>query len=75
MRVLCYLHLDGEEESMDDKLHSILAQMEFQYVVRSWDLKGVPFRTYLYVPEQHPQLGTVFHEREDEGHVFKVSSI
>ncbi|XP_064389547.1 uncharacterized protein LOC135337544 isoform X2 [Halichondria panicea] len=62
---------DGESESLDDKLRSILAQMEFTHVVRSWDQKGVPFRTYIYVPEEHPELGTVFHEREDEGHVYK----
>ena len=67
------LYLDGESESLDDKLRSILAQMEFTHVVRSWDQKGVPFRTYIYVPEEHPELGTVFHEREDEGHVYKVN--
>lgn len=40
--------------------------------VRSWDKKGVPFCSYLYVPETRPILGTEFHQREDEGHVFKV---
>ena len=63
---------DDEEETFEDKLRSILAQMEFQHVVRSWDRKGVPFRTHMYVPEIHPVLGTEFHEREDEGHIFKV---
>ena len=69
---ILFTHVDGEEESLTDKLRSILAQMEFTYVVRSWDQQGVPFRTYLYVPEVHPNLGNVSHEREDEGHVYKV---
>ena len=29
-------------------------------------------RCYLYVPEVHPDTGTVLCEREDEGHVLKV---
>ena len=70
-----FTHVDGEEESLTDKLHSILAQMEFTYVVRSWDQQGVPFRTYPYVPEVHSNLGKLFHEREDEGHVYKVHVI
>lgn len=32
----------------------------------------MPFRTYMYVPEIHPFTKKEFHEREDEGHVFKV---
>ena len=47
--------------------------MEYTYQVRSWDEKGVPFRTHLYVPENHPITGNEFHEREDEAHVFKVN--
>ncbi len=48
-------------------------QTTIQYErIKSWDAKGVPFSTYMYVPEEHPVLKTVFHEREDEGHVFKV---
>ena len=34
--------------------------------------EGVPFRSYLYVPEVHDITGDFFLEREDEGHVFKV---
>ena len=41
-------------------------------MVKSWDAQGVPFSTYLYVPEEHPITKATFHEREDEGHVFKV---
>ena len=62
----------GEVETLDDQLRSILAQWENCYQVCLWDEKGVPFRTFMYVPEIHPVLGTEFHEREDEGHVYKV---
>ena len=37
-----------------------------------WNAKGVPFQTFMYVPEVHPLSHKEFHEREDEGHVFKV---
>ena len=62
----------GKTESRIDMLRSILAQLEYQYRVRKWDSEGVPFCTYLYVPEVHHITGEVFLEREDEGHVFKV---
>ena len=46
--------------------------MEYTHNIEYWEKRGVPFRTHMYVPEVHPiTLGT-FHEREDEGHVFKV---
>ena len=32
----------------------------------------MPFRSHIYVPEIHPVTECEFHEREDEGHVFKV---
>ena len=48
--------------------------MDYRYHVCLWDEKGVPFCTFMYVPEIHPVLGTEYHEREDEGHVFKVIS-
>ena len=67
-----YTFETGEDETFGDKLRSVLAQMEFKYIIRSWDSKGVPFQTYMYVPEIHPILSKEFHEREDEGHVFKV---
>ena len=63
---------DGVEERVIDKLRSILAQFEYQYQVCLWDSTGVPFRTYLYVPENHPLAGKEFHEREDFAHVLKV---
>ena len=54
-------------------MRSVLAQLEFAHNIKSWDEQGVPFRTHLYVPEVHPLTGVEFCEREDEGHVFKVS--
>ena len=53
-------------------MKSILAQMDFTHRIRQWADQGVPFRTHLYVPEVNPDSGEEFHEREDEGHVFKV---
>lgn len=61
-----------EEEDTADKLRAILSQFDFASTVWSWDDRGVPFCTRLYVPEEHPITRSVFHEREDEGHVFKV---
>ena len=54
-------------------LQSILAQLEFTHLVKEYDESGVPIRTHLHVPEVHQDTKTVFLEREDEGHVLKVS--
>ena len=62
----------GEKETPSDKLRSILAQLEYKHEVRTWNSKGVPFQSFTYVPEVHPLSHKEFHEREDEGHVFKV---
>ena len=62
----------GKTESLKDKLHSILAQLEYQHRLKQWEECGVDFRTYLYVPEVHPETQDVFYEREDEAHVLKV---
>ena len=48
--------------------------MEYVYKICKWDSElGVPFQTHMYAPEKHPMTQKDFHEREDEGHVFKVS--
>lgn len=70
--LLFYVNVDKTETSM--MLRAILAQREFTYIVNEWHRKGIPFRDHLYVPEVHPDTGVEFCEREDEGHVFKVSS-
>lgn len=53
-------------------VRSILAQFEYRYQINLWESKGVPFRTYMYVPEIHPLTKEEFHEREDFAHVLKV---
>ena len=72
MYVHAYLSYIGEDETRIQQLRSILAQLEFQFQVCQWEDSGIPFRQHIYVPEIHPITGQVFHEREDEGHVFKV---
>ena len=59
----------GEKEDEEGMLHSILAQVEYSYQICKWDDAGMPFRTYMYVPEI---TGSEFHEREDFAHVLKV---
>ena len=67
--------LVGREETTLEKLRSILAQLEYRYLVEHWEMKGVPFRSHLHVPEVHPLTGLMFCEREDEGHVSKVLTV
>lgn len=61
-----------QQETRVDKLRSILAQLEFAYVVSDFDQRGVLFRTHLHVPEVHPITGHSWYEREDPAHVLKV---
>lgn len=65
----------GKSETKGDKLRSILAQLEYVYQIDYWESQGVPFRSHVHVPECHPITGTLFCEREDEGHVFKVHDL
>jgi len=53
---------------------SILAQYHYAYIIKSFEAKGVMFRMYMYVPENHPETNEVFYEREDEAHLIKVTS-
>ena len=69
---VCTLHV-GVTESFDDQLRSILAQLEYVYIISKYEDSGVPFRTHLYVPEVHPATSQVFYEREDEAHLLKVN--
>ena len=68
------VYTERPEETDEDKLRSILAQLEFSHNVHEYDSNGVPFRYHLYVPEIHPISGTEHHEREDDAHVLKVTS-
>ena len=52
----------GKSERLVDKLKSFLAQFEFAYQVHEWEAKGIPFSTYLYVPELHPETQMHFCE-------------
>lgn len=72
MRMIYCLNSTGRSETEREMLCSILAQLEYQHQIMEWEARGVPFRSHAYVPEVHPLTETVFHEREDEGHVFKV---
>ena len=65
-------NFQGKDEDDTSILRSILAQLEYSHQIRSWDDKGVPFRTYMYVPEVHSVTKCEFHEREDFAHVLKV---
>ena len=61
----------SDEEEVDvDKLQSILAQLEFQYSVESWE-EEFHF-SHLHISEVHPMTNILFCEREDEGHVVKI---
>ena len=64
----------GKDETTVEKLWSIMAQLEYTYQINSWHAKGVPFKHHVYIPEVHPTTGIEFCERENEGHVFKVST-
>ena len=68
-----YALCSGKSETDVEVLRSILAQLEFSWLVCDYDDRlGVPFRHRLYVPEIHPITKEPFCEREDEAHVLKV---
>ena len=67
-------HSADHDESYTEMLRSILAQLEYKYQILLWESRGVPFRTYIYVPETHPITGKEYHEREDFAHLLKVMS-
>lgn len=71
------LIVGATNETKAEKLRSILAQMEFTYVICSYHEKGIPFRHHLYVPESVPndQVDYPYHEREDSAHILKVCTI
>ena len=69
-----FLFITGTNQEREiDMLRSILAQMEFCYTVRQYDERGIPLRTHLHIPENHPDSGMTFLERD--GHVLKVYPI
>ena len=58
-----HLSLESRDETMEEKLRSILAEMDYTRTVQKWDDQGVPFRSYIYVPEVHPITNTIFMRR------------
>ena len=60
------------QEGLKEKLRFIMAQFEFQHILKQWEERGVNFRMYMYVPEIYPETRDYFCEREDEAHVLKV---
>ena len=63
----------GKSESItDNRMRSILAQLEFKYRILERERQGVPFREYIYVPKIHPVTQQVYFETEDEPHVFNI---
>ena len=49
--VICNIFVHaGQSETDTDKLCSILAQLEYQYLIGDWEAQGVPFKSQLYVP-------------------------
>ena len=62
----------GKTEDFEDQLRSVLAQFHFSHDVKQFEAKGVPFQSYLYVPEKHPVTNDTFFKREDEAHLIKV---
>lgn len=74
MFIILHTHV-GVSESFDDQVRSILAQLEYKHTVYMYEERGVPFRTYMYVPEVHPVTNATFYEREDDAHLLKVKHL
>lgn len=72
--IILHTHV-GVSESLDDQMRSILAQLEYKHTISMYEEKGVPFRTYMYVPEVHPATSATFYECEDDAHLLKVKDI
>ena len=64
----------GKSETVVEKLKSVLSQLHYKYLILLYEAKGVDFRSHVYVPDIHPITKMEFHDREDEGHVYKVQS-
>lgn len=62
----------AEQPKETHKDKSILSQLEYSQQELEFDIAGVPFCTYMYVPEVHPITHDEYHEREDDAHVLKV---
>ena len=72
MAIIISTNITGKDETLVEKLCSIIAQLEYNCQIDMWNNKGVPFKNRIYVPETHAETKVEFCEREDEGHIFKV---
>ena len=59
------------DESLLDKLRSIVATYTFRSMVRELKDDGVDFSKHLYVPEVDPVTDRVRHDRADHNHLLK----
>lgn len=59
------------EESLLDKLRSVVATYTFRHRIRELQEEGVDFTQHLYVPEVDPVTGRVRHDRADHNHLLK----
>ena len=68
----CFYIIIGKTELLEEEMKSILAQYEYKSTIKEFEEQGVPFCTYMYVPEVYPGTGEIFYEREDDAHLLKV---
>ena len=66
-----YPFQSNTDESLLDKLRSIVATFTFRKRVEELKEQGIDFSSYLYVPEIDPVTGNVHHERGDHNHLLK----
>ena len=59
------------QESLLDKMRSLVATYRYRHRIEELKAQGVDFSLYLYVPEVDPITGEHFHEREDHCHILK----
>ncbi|XP_072037947.1 uncharacterized protein [Amphiura filiformis] len=58
-------------ETLTEKLKSIVATYRFRRELFRFQLQGVDFTKWLYVPEIDPITGLIIHAREDHNHLVK----
>ena len=54
-RFMLFSFTIGKNEDFEDKLRSILAQFHYVHEIEKYEAMGIPFKTYKYVPEHHPE--------------------
>ena len=59
------------EESLLDKLRSVVAKYTFRSMVNELQQEGVDFKHHVYVPEVDPVTGRIRHDRGDHNHLLK----